>query len=120
WERHRNKARDASPCTPVFLIGGDGLASQQRKQQPSEASPRRKQATTVLQTADTLAVDKLEAYEALPLSCGSWPSDCRVQKPRCGGQHDGEGPPPPSPNDKKSSCAPLDFCTPRLAGWRRG
>ena len=45
WERHRNKARDASVSTASFLGGEDRPATPARVEQgwPSEASPRRKQ-----------------------------------------------------------------------------
>jgi hypothetical protein len=62
WERHRNKARVASVSAPIFFSSEDRLATPDRQQGlPSEASPRRKQATAVLQTADTPAVDATAA-----------------------------------------------------------
>jgi hypothetical protein len=66
WERHRNKARDASVSTPIFLSSVDRPATSEIKQGlPSEASPRRKQ------------------EEAFRPADGSWPAvDATVAAPK--------------------------------------
>jgi hypothetical protein len=65
WERRRNKARDATLSTPIFLSCEDRLATSEMEQGcPSEASPRRKQEVVRLPTACTLAAD---GYAFLPL-----------------------------------------------------
>lgn len=69
WERRRNKARDATLSTPIFLSCEDRLATSKMEQGcPSGASPRRKQEAVRLPTACTLAAD----------TAGSLPSEARA------------------------------------------
>jgi hypothetical protein len=66
WERHRNKASVASPCTPIFLSSEDTPASQVGPNEDfreSGCATQRKEDLR-LATATTMAAD---VYETLPL-----------------------------------------------------
>jgi hypothetical protein len=66
WERHRNKARDASVSTAIFLSSDDRPASPEGKHGcPNGAvAPKKARGYPSSQTTTTLAVD---VYEALPI-----------------------------------------------------
>lgn len=73
WERHRNKARDASVSAAFLDIGEDRLATptggarlaEHQKRNSSGASPRKEErGSPSSQTATTMAADR---FDSLPL-----------------------------------------------------
>ena len=65
WERHRNRERDASPCTPIFLSSEDGPVTPAGVEGMSERgfASKKGRGLPSSQTATTTVAD---AHEALP------------------------------------------------------
>lgn len=68
WERHRNKARDASVSAAIFISSEEGLATARPTERAFGTKEKKIRGLPSSQTATTSAADRyVTAHSSLPL-----------------------------------------------------